>query len=178
MAAETHLLDLWIEIYETFFALYHEACEGSANWFPLWSPGKFYATHCDFAFNLSPPDFAKVFVPTIAKQCRYLDHSIHHLDGEGNFCHVEALCEVERLGGIQVLPGPGKPGPLSYLPMLKRIQAKGKNLHLGLNAGEVETALGELSACGLFIHTACATEGEARDLIKKCEHWSHDRTVI
>ena len=98
--AEMFLMDLWIEVYETFFAIFYEAAEGSTSWFPLWSPGKCYATHCDFAHNISPRDFTAIFLSAIDKQCRYLDHSVHHLDGEGNFTHVDALGEVRELNAI------------------------------------------------------------------------------
>jgi hypothetical protein len=99
---------------------------------------------------------------------------VHHLDGIGNFVHADALCDLPRLDAIQVLPGAGKPSPLHYLPLLKRIQTAGKGLHLGIAADEVETALSELSARGLFISTRCQTEAEARELLKNAEKWSTD----
>jgi hypothetical protein len=176
--AELFLMNLWCEIYDTFYAMFHEAAEGSTSWFPLWSPGKAYATHCDFAYNISPKDFTELFLPAIEMQCRFLDHSIHHLDGEGNFVHADALCEVEDLNAIQVLPGAGKPSPLHYMPLLKKIQSKGKNLHITIPPQDVETALTELSARGLFIHTWCDTEAEARALLQKAEKLSHDKISL
>ncbi len=58
---------------------------------------------------------------------------------------------------------------------LKKVQAAGKNLHISIAADEVEKALAELSARGLFIQTGTATEDEARDLLKMAERWSVDR---
>ena len=60
------------------------------------------------------------------------------------------------------------------MDVLKDVQSRGKNLHISIPAQEVETALSELSARGLFIATACETEAEARDLLRKAETWSHD----
>ena len=76
-----------------------------------------------------------------------------------------------------MLPGAGKPSPIHYMPVLKRVQGKGKNLHITIPPEDVETALAELSARGLFIHTWCDTEEQARAMLKKAEEWSHDRTL-
>jgi hypothetical protein len=106
---------------------------------------------------------------------RWLDYCVHHVDGIGNFVHADALCELPRLQALQILPGAGKPSPLHYMDVLKKVQAAGKNLHISIAANEVETALSELSARGLCINTWCRSEAEAKDLIRNCEKWSKDR---
>lgn len=174
-SADQWLMDLWIEVYERFHAIIREAAEGSTCWFELWSPGKFYSTHCDFAYMLSPKMFRDLFLPTIEKQLRFLDHAVHHADGVGHFAHVDALCELPRLQAIQILPGAGKPSPLHYLDVLKKVQAARKNLWIRLDPEEIRGALGELSARGLFIETQCETEEEARALLRNAEKWSRDR---
>ncbi|NIA20567.1 MAG: hypothetical protein GWP05_01060 [Anaerolineaceae bacterium] len=173
-AAEVHLMDQWCELYDRFYAITREAAEGSTCWFGLWSPGKFYATQNDFAYMISPATFEELFLPALRKQLEFLDHAIHHVDGVGNFAHVDLLCELPKLNGLQILPGAGKPSPLHYMPVLKKVQAAGKNLHIGIAAKEVEAALSELSARGLFISTSCESEEDARDLLRKAEHWSGD----
>ena len=82
---------------------------------------------------------------------------------------------LQRLQALQILPGAGKPSPLHFLDTLRLVQAKGKNLHITIPAGEVESALELLSARGLFVQTHCQTEGEARALLKNAERWSRDR---
>jgi hypothetical protein len=54
----------------------------------------------------------------------------------------------------------------------RRVQRCGKNLHITLSPEEVEPALAQLSARGLFISTWCKTEAEARVLLKAAERWS------
>ena len=108
------------------------------------------------------------------RQTRFLDHCVYHVDGLGNFAHLDALLELPRLQAIQILPGAGKPSPLYYMDVLKKVQAGGKNLHISIGSGEVKTALKELSARGLFIQTRCETEDEARALLKNVERWSRD----
>mgnify|MGYP001366396286 CR=1 FL=1 len=166
-AAELHLMDQWCDLYGRFHALTRDAAEGSTCWFGLWSPGKFYATQNDFAYMISPRMFESIFLPALRKQLDFLDHAIHHVDGEGNFAHVDLLCSLERLHGLQILPGAGKPDPLHYMPVLRKVQAAGKNLHISVPPQRVREALRELSARGLFITTHCRTEAEARELLRK-----------
>jgi len=173
--AELYFMDMWCAMYDRFYEITREAAEGSTCWFELWSPGKFYSTHCDFAYMISPKMFRDLFLPAIERQTRFLDHAVHHVDGVGNFAHVDALCELPRLQAIQILPGAGKPSPLHYLDVLKKVQAAGKNLHISIKAEEVRAALEQLSARGLFIATRCETEDEARALLKNAEKWSRDR---
>lgn len=173
--AEEYLMDMWFEVYDEFYSITHESAEGSYGWFPLWAPGKFYAVQNDFSYMISPALFRKLFLPVIERQTQFLDYSVYHVDGVGAFAHVPTLCELPRLQALQILPGAGKPSPLHYLETLKYVQRAGKNLHISIPCGEVETALAELSARGLFIGTACETEAEARDLIEKTKKWSKDR---
>jgi hypothetical protein len=108
-------------------------------------------------------------------QADYLDHCIYHVDGIGNFAHVDALLEIPRIQAFQILPGAGKPSPLCYMDLLKKVQARGRNLWIALEPHEIETALGELSSRGLFISTECDSEEEAKGLLRCCAKWSKDR---
>ena len=173
--ADQHLMDLWFQVFNRFYEIIRDAAEGSTCWFSLWAPGKFYAAQNDFSYNISPKMFRDIFLPTIEKQTNFLDYAVYHVDGVAAFAHVDALCELPRLQALQILPGAGKPSPLHYMDVLKKVQAAGKNLHITIETGEVETALSELSARGLFIGTSCETEDEARELLKNAEKWSRDR---
>jgi len=174
--AEARLMDLWCRVYERFHGIVRDAAGGSTCWFSLWSPGKFYAAQNDFSGMISPTMFRDIFLPSIERQTEFLDHTVYHVDGVDAFVHVDALCELPRLRAIQILPGAGKPSPLHYMDVLKKVQAAGKNLHISIAAHEVEAALSVLSARGLFIETRCRSEAEARDLLRKAESWSRDRT--
>ena len=175
VAAEAYLMEMWCEVYEEFYRIVHAASDGSTCWFNFWSPGKTYAAQNDFSYMISPKMFRELFLPVIERQTRYLDHTVYHVDGIGAFAHVPALCELPRLQAIQILPGGGKPSALHYLDTLKTVQKAGKNLQIWLPANEVETALRELSARGLFISTWCDSEAEARELLAQVERWSVDR---
>ena len=174
-AAELYLMAMWCDFYDRCYATIHEAAQGSTCWFPLWSPGRFYAAQNDFSYNISPRMFEEIFIPALEQQTRFLDHCVYHVDGVNAFVHVGALCELSRLQALQILPGAGKPSPLHYLDVLRQVQWAGKNLHIGLDPVEVEPALSVLSARGLFISTWCATESEARELLRSVGKWSVDR---
>ena len=163
------------QIYDEFYNIVHDGAEGSTCLFSLWSPGKSHAVQNDFAYMISSQMFNDIFLPVIEKQVNFLDHVVYHVDGIGNFKHVDALLELERIQALQILPGEGKPSPLHYMDILKKVQAAGRNLHIGIPASEVEQALEQLSARGLFIVTRCETEQDARDLLKCVEKWSVDR---
>jgi len=172
---DQYLMRQWIGVYEGFYRITHEAAQGSTCWFPLWSPGKFYASQNDFAYMISPRMFREIFLPSIEMQTNFLDHAVYHVDGVGNFVHVDALLELPRLQALQILPGAGKPSPLHYMDVLKKVQAAQKNLHITIPPNEVEKALDELSVRGLFIHTYCDSEEQARLLIRKVKKWSTER---
>ena len=174
-AADLHFMDLWIEVYGKLYEKVVAARDGCTTWFSLWAPGKFYAAQNDFAYMISPRHFRDIFLPSLERHLAYLDYSVYHVDGIGNFAHVDMLCELPRLQALQILPGTGKPSPLHYMPVLKKVQAAGKNLHISIPPHQVETALEHLSARGLFIQTQCSSEAEARALLKNVETWSHDR---
>jgi hypothetical protein len=169
---DQHLMRMWRQVYEIMYGIILDGAEGSTCWFSLWSPCKFDAPQNDFAYMISPAMFREVFLPSIEMQTQFLDHAVYHVDGIGNFAHLDALLELPRLQAFQILPGSGKPSPLHYMDVLKHVQDAGKNLHIGIPATEVEVALSQLSARGLCIDTWCKSEAEARDLLRKCAQWS------
>jgi hypothetical protein len=173
--AEAYLMEMWCEVYDAFYAIVNAVSGGSTCWFGVWSPGKTYAAQNDFSYMISPRMFRDLFLPVIERQTRFLDHTVYHVDGVEAFAHVPALCELPRLQAIQILPGAGKPSPLHYLETLRYVQKAGKRLHISIPPEEVETALGVLSARGLFISTACGTEAEGRALLANTKRWSRDR---
>ena len=174
LAAEQHLMEMWLDVHDTFYRILRDTAGGSTCWFNLWSPGRFYCAQNDFSYMISPAMFRQLFLPAIERQTQYLDHVVYHVDGIEAFRHVAALVDLPRLQALQILPGAGKPSPLHYLETLKQVQRAGKNLHITIPPEEVETALELLSARGLFIETHCESEAQARVLLANAEKWSHD----
>ncbi len=173
--ADLYLMEIWCAHYETLYQLTCAVDEGSTNWFGIWAPGRFYPTHNDFSYMIGPEIFEEVFIPSLRRQLDALEYSVYHVDGIAAFAHVPALCRLERLQALQILPGAGKPSPLHYLDTLRYVQQAGKNLHITIPPDEVRPALEMLSARGLFISTWCDTESDARRLLDRAAQWSVDR---
>lgn len=117
---------LWIEYYDKLEELISPPCYGTTCWTPIWSPGKTYMLQCDFSYMISPKMFERFVVPDLIACCNHLDHGFYHLDGKGEIPHLDLLLSIERLRGIQWIPGDGQPGPHKWLPLLKRIRDGGK----------------------------------------------------
>ncbi|MCM8825749.1 MAG: hypothetical protein NC937_06400, partial [Candidatus Omnitrophica bacterium] len=123
--AELYLMEMWCNYYEKLYRIIKDVDEGSTCWFTLWAPGKFYAAQNDFAYNISPKMFREIFLPAIEMQVNFLDWCVYHLDGIGNFRHLDALLELPCLRAIQIAPGAGKPSPVHFMDILKKVQKAG-----------------------------------------------------
>ena len=171
--SEDRVMDLWIELFSTYHDIVSPASDGGTTcWFTLWAPGKFYPTHNDFSYMISPRMYREIFLPGLRRQTEYLDYTVYHVDGISAFAHVPTLCELPRLQALQILPGAGKPSPLHFMDTLRLVQERGRNLHITLPAEEVEAAVRSLSARGLFIATSADSEAQARELVDIVERHS------
>lgn len=117
---------LWLRYYEELDAIIRPACRGTSSWAPIWSPGKTYMLQCDFSYMISPKMFERFVLPDLTEICGVLDHGFYHLDGKGEIPHLDHLLSIERLRGIQWIPGDGAPTPDRWLDLLKRIRDGGK----------------------------------------------------
>jgi len=167
---ELHLIEEWKKTYDALFDITSKgAFGGCSTFFHMWAPGRQYNPSNDFSYMISTDMYRDVFYDALARHLEMLDYSLYHVDGVSAFRHVDMLCEFDRLNGLQILPGSGQPSPLHFMDVLKKVQAHGKNLHIGIPAKEVPAALENLSSKGLFIATTCNSEEEAKALIKYCE---------
>jgi len=174
--AEIKLMHDWFKVYRMYADLLRAGDDWFTTWFPVWTPGYYYTAQCDVSYGISPKSFRECFLPAIQLQTDLLDYSLYHVDGIGAFPFVDDLCKLERLGGLQILPGAGKPSPLHYLDVLRKVQRAGKRLHISIEPQEVPQALELLSSRGLCIGTWCGSEKEALTVIEQASRLSVDRT--
>ncbi len=125
---------LWLRYYDELDAIIQGCGRGRTPWAPIWSPGRCYMLQCDFAYMISPKMFERYVLPDVAACCAALDHGFYHLDGKGQLPHLEMLFSLQRLAGIQWVPGDGAPPPEEWLPVLQRIRAAGKLCQLYVSA--------------------------------------------
>jgi hypothetical protein len=162
------ITELWIRYYDELDGLIRRredgvpACRGTTSWTPIWSPGKTYMLQCDFSYMISPAMFERFVMPDLVACCDYLDHGFYHLDGKGEIPHLDLLLSIERLRGIQWIPGDGQPPPDAWLDLLKRIRDGGKLCQVFVTAEGARNIVGNLGGRGFLLVVNHPT-GEFRD---------------
>jgi len=117
---------VWQAAYARLYELIRRHRPGTTAWAQLWAPGKTYMLQSDFAYMISPQMFDAFVAPDLRSCCRMLDYAFYHLDGAGQIPHVEHLLGIEKLRGIQWIPGAGQPQGASWPDLLRRIVASGR----------------------------------------------------
>lgn len=166
------IFDGYKKMIDDSYAMFEGDKYGSTTWLTAWAPGRYCSSQCDFICMISPKmgwDF--VYEP-LKKEIEYLDYSVYHLDGpDAAKNHLDMILSIEKLRGIQWVPGAGREEIAQWIPLLKKIQAGKKNIHVYVNQGEIDLLMKELSPKGLMIVTWASTEQEAKDVIKKVSNW-------
>ena len=110
----------------------------------------------------------------LVAETEWLDRSVFHLDGPDAIRHLGTLFELPKLHAIQWVPGEKLPreSVLKWIPLLRCIQAANRAIHLSVQPEEVEPLLLALAPEGLLLRTACDTEEEAKDLVRRVEKLS------
>jgi 5-methyltetrahydrofolate--homocysteine methyltransferase len=145
------LTRLWISYHRQLHDIIIEAGRGVTGWAPLWSPGRSYMLQSDFAYMISPQMFERFVLPDIAACCDYLDYGFYHLDGKGQIPHLDMLLSLDRLRGIQWIPGDGQPPPETWMLLLKRIRDAGKLCQLYVSPEGASKIVRELGGRGFAL---------------------------
>ena len=146
------ITQLWLRFYDELDAIIRPACRGTSCWTPIWSTGKTYMMQSDFAYMISPAMFERFVIPDLATCCESLDHGFYHLDGKGQIRHLDLLLSIERLRGVQWIPGDGQPPPQEWLPLLRRIRDGGKLCQVFVSPEGARTIVKNLGGRGfLFV---------------------------
>ena len=170
--AEALVRRLWFDVSEELYALSaSEGQDGSAG-FLGWGSGRTWPLQEDLFALISPKMGREFFMEAIAEQARRLDHSVFHLDGPESLPHLDALLDIPELDGIQWQPGAAHMEMTQWIPLIQRIQSKGKCVLFRAMPAEIEKVLAATSARGLMITTSVATEDEGRALLKKVGEWT------
>src|SRR5512145_563062 len=97
---------------------------------------------------ISPIMFEGYVLPDLAACCEIMEHPFYHLDGKGELPHLDMLLGLEKLCGIQWVPGDGAPPPQQWLPVLKRIRDAGKRCHVEVTPEGARTIIRALGGRG------------------------------
>jgi 5-methyltetrahydrofolate--homocysteine methyltransferase len=142
---------LWLHYYEELHSIIEQGKRGTTPWAPIWSPGRCYMLQSDFAYMISPQMFERFVLPDLAACCEKLDHGFYHLDGKGQIKHLDMLLSLERLRGIQWIPGAAQPQAEGWLPLLKRIRDGGKLCQVYVTAKGAQTIVREIGGRGFAL---------------------------
>jgi len=170
------IINIWKEMFDTLNGIISRRLEGGIGWMGIWAPGTTFHPQNDFSCMISTGMFERVFLPALLEQFRHIDYTIYHLDGPDAIRHLDSLLAIgnDVLRAIQWVPGAGSGRRTQWIPLLKRIQAAGKNVVMSAEVDEVEELMGGLSSKGLMLVTNAPTEDDARELLRKVETWTHD----
>lgn len=141
---------MWLGCYEELYAQVQHG-RGITSWGPCLSPTRGYLLQSDFSYMISPAMFARYAMPDLTTCCDRLDYAFYHLDGKGQLPHLDMLLSLERLRGIQWVPGDGQPQAERWPALLKRILQNGKLCQVYVNAQGALTILRELGGKGLLL---------------------------
>ena len=145
---ETH--QLWLHCYGVLYAHTSLGC-GITCWGPCWLPRRSYLLQSDFSYMISPQMFERYVLPDLSACCEALDCPVYHLDGKGQLPHLDMLLALERLRGIQWVPGDGQPQAEHWLPLLKRFRQSGKLYQVYVSAQGALSILRELGGKSLAL---------------------------
>ena len=120
------ITDRWLEFHHQIHELLPEQQIGQTGWAPIWAPGTTYMLQCDLSIMISPKMFNKYVMPDLEACCEAIEYPFYHLDGPGATRHLDSLLSIDKLRGIQWIPGAGAPPAEEWLPLLEKIRNAGK----------------------------------------------------
>jgi hypothetical protein len=164
---------IWFDVYDRILSRVADAWGGS-SWacFHIWGPGRTAKIQCDVSATISPAMFRRFVSPGLREQCRWLDNSLYHLDGQQCIVHVDELLSIDELDAIQWTAGAGRPSPGDpvWYPLYRRILAGGKGvMAAGVAPKDVIPLLDAVGSRGMYIMTEAATEAEGRELSRRVD---------
>jgi len=124
----------WLEMYTALDGLLCRTQKGRSYWTPFWAPGRMALLQCDFSSMISPKMFNQFVLPDIQACCEVIEYPFYHLDGRAATRHLDALLSIEKLRGIQWVPGAGEPPAEEWLPLLSKIREAGKLCQIFISA--------------------------------------------
>ena len=148
----------WREAYRDMEAVLHPGCPAYTDWSGLLSRAPSYIIQCDFSYMIGPEMFRRFVLPTLQRDARWLSRSIYHLDGVGELNHLDALLALPEVDAVQWVFGEGKPGPMHWLDIYRRIRSAGKRAMLVGKPDEALQTIRELGGAGFYAKFALSAE--------------------
>ena len=123
--------------------------KGSTNWMGMWKEQDWYIVCSDFSCLISEDVYNTKIAPGIEAELDFLGTGMYHLDGPGNLRHLDRILGMEKLNGVQWVPGVDRPAARFWLDVLRKIQKAGKNIWIECFPEDVEEVCQALEPEGL-----------------------------
>jgi 5-methyltetrahydrofolate--homocysteine methyltransferase len=117
---------LWHKCYDAINDVLRPVNPGYSDWSGIYSSKPSYILQCDFSYMISPGMFDRFVKPELAASCKKLPNTFYHLDGIGELPHLDSLLTIGELGGVQWVPGDGKPSQIHWIEVFEKIGRAGK----------------------------------------------------
>ena len=162
----------YFRLYDVFYHKLRAAGQPITTWLPLASSGRYYVPSNDFSCMISGAMFRDVFLQGLANECRFLDHSIYHLDGPGALRHLDDLLAIRELDALQWVCGAGNEGFGRWVSVYQRAQAAGKAVWVSCGIEEVPEVMRALDPHGVCLAVHGVPSPEAGEhLLHEAERW-------
>ncbi len=121
---------------------------------------------CDFSCTINPHMFARWVAPALEEEAAIVKHVYYHWDGPDAQRHWESLCAMPGLHTLGYVPGDGGGSHIDYLPLLNRMQARGKAVEFWGSHNELKAAHRELRPELTMYVTSAHDPDEAEALLR------------
>jgi hypothetical protein len=97
------------------------------NWTGAWAPGDMDTLESDVSVMLSPEMFRDFALPEAEYEASFFDYTLWHLDGSGQFKHLDDILAIPNLHGIQYVDEKRR-DPIIFADVWEKILRKGKSI--------------------------------------------------
>ena len=111
--------------------------------------------------------FKRFVIPSLTKQCEWLDHSMYHLDGTQAMCHLDALLDIDALDAIEWTPEAGieSGGDPRWFELYRKILAAGKSIQaIGVGEDQIVPLLDAVGSKGVYIAGSTSDPADAEQV--------------
>lgn len=161
------IFPIYQQVFEAFYQKIARVQSGSTHWMNAWHPQKYYNVSCDFMGMLSHDMFEEFVRDEIIRESKMYDACMFHLDGPDASKHLDALLKIDSINGIQWQYGAGATTAKDWIPLMKKIQAAGKNIIVDIVYDDIEPLIKNLAPEGLMLNAYCSSPQEADAVMEK-----------
>ena len=122
--------EIWKIYYDFFNNCLRPVNPGYSEWARMFCGQPYYMLQCDFSYMISPAMFDEFVRPTLERETNFLAHSFYHLDGPGQLPHLDLVLSLEKLDGIQWVPGPVEESLENFTDIYQKVLNAGKRIQI------------------------------------------------